>query len=43
MATLGFYIKGKGEGYHEGLVLGVGEIQVKCNFGIQDYGFVWRN
>jgi hypothetical protein len=43
ITTLGFYTKGKGDGCHEGLVLGVGEIQVECNFGIQDFGFVWKN
>jgi hypothetical protein len=41
--NIGILHQGKGDGCHEGLVLGVGEIQVKCSFGIQDFKFFWRN
>jgi len=39
---MGFYMKGKGDGCHQGSMFGMGEIQVKCIFGIQGFGLIWR-
>jgi len=40
MATLGFYTKGIRDGCHDGLLFGVGGIQVQCIFGMQDFKLV---
>jgi hypothetical protein len=40
LATMGFYMKGKGDGCHEGLMFKIKGIQVKCIFNIQDFELV---
>ncbi len=37
LTTMGFYMKEKGDGCHEGLMFKIGGIQVKCIFNIQDF------
>jgi hypothetical protein len=36
----GFYMKGKGDGCHEGSMFRMGNIHDGCIIGIQNFGFV---
>jgi hypothetical protein len=40
MKTLGFYMERKGDGWHEDSMFTMGEMPVKCIFGIQYFRLV---
>jgi hypothetical protein len=40
MTTLGFYMEGKGDECHEDSMFRMGEITIKCIFGIQYFRLV---